>query len=562
MAKTRAFTYNNGNPIPENLQIGDLAFGFLNSTDSGSNYDDNPGGKKWWMGPDEENKYIIGKDVPSQNQPTQTPEGNIGSVEFWATTGENDTQFVNLTNTISGNSFTTAQESYGWLEENGYFTNYPYLGEQTSSLWTRIKVETDYNLYYDTTFARYVSSSDTLTIGNHGYRYVTFNNDGLSGGIYNYPANLITSGSLIQLENTSSYLLPGSGSRYKAQQIESTTIDYENSKLFARMGNLFTNTTSYLVKWDLNNNSIEDEAIIGDDKFSDPASLGYLHYESHNNRLYNFYYSSSLPHLQVYNASNLSHINEYTGSSFTLNGVYNGINSNPYNGEFIQVEGNRDPNRITILNFDNITSPIKTTISLEGYNWSWLNKIAKYTNWPIKNQAFQMRFDAQFPFSPIQKRYYIPGFQSETNYNNYDGKGNALLVIDAIDKSIVDVIYLGGVGDPDAYNEKGIFLSGPLGGVYDELRDYIWTINFDLKLVAVSCKTHQIVGEFEINPFYFPAELSGDGLIPNSYYVPWMSIDNNNQKIYYSYGNIANNPIFLASGLRTFDLTDAMNELP
>jgi hypothetical protein len=550
MAKTRAFTYNNGNPIPENLQIGDLAFGFLNSTDSGSNYDDNPGGKKWWMGPDEENKYIIGKDVPSQNQPTQTPEGNIGSVEFWATTGENDTQFINLTNIISGDSFTTTQEAYGWLEENGYFTNYPYLGEQTSSLWTRVRVETKNNNTYNTTFARYISSSDSLIMGNGYSDYVSFNNLGLKGNIYNFSSNNIISGSTISLDYTSSYILPGSSSRYKATEIYGTDIDYENNKLFARMGGLIGSTTAYLVKYNLDDNSIENEVTLGTNRFNDASETGFLHYESHNSRLYNFYYSSSIQHLQVYNSNDLSHINESTESGFDVSSN-DYVNSNPYNGEFLMIEPNITPNRVKIWNFDNITSPTQTTISLSGVNWSLHNEIERPLS--IGNLGTSMPFKCQFPFSPIQKRYYIPGFQSETNYNDYDGKGNAILVIDAIDKSIVDVIYLGGVGDPDAYSGKGVFLSGPLGGVYDELRDYIWTINFDLKLVVVSCKTHQIVGEFEINPFNFDVELSGNGSIPNSYNVPWLALDNKNKLLYAS---------TKLQAIRVFDLTDAMDELP
>ena len=128
MANTRPFAYNTGSQIPGNNQIGDLAYGTLNPVNGGPNYSGNPGGVKWWMGPDEDNRYIIGKDVPTMDHPTPVPEGDIGSVRFWGTADETDGEFLFWVNRIPGTqglpAFTDANDAYNWLIDNGYFTNY------------------------------------------------------------------------------------------------------------------------------------------------------------------------------------------------------------------------------------------------------------------------------------------------------------------------------------------------------------------------------------------------------------------------------------------------------
>lgn len=140
MANTRPFTYNNGSPISGTNQIGDLAYGDLNPVNGGPNYDNNPGGKKWWMGPDEDNRYIIGKDVPTMDHPTSTPEGNIGSVRFWGTDTESDTEFLFWVNRLPGRvglgPISDPSTAYSWLISNGYFTNYPTVFSEYGTFYT------------------------------------------------------------------------------------------------------------------------------------------------------------------------------------------------------------------------------------------------------------------------------------------------------------------------------------------------------------------------------------------------------------------------------------------
>jgi hypothetical protein len=140
MANTRPFAYNTGSSISGSNQIGDLAYGTLNPVNGGPNYDYNPGGVKWWMGPDEDGRYIIAKDVPAMNHPTQTPEGDIGSVRFWGTDTQSDTEFLYWFNRLPGRSGMTPisdpSAAYTWLNDNGYFTNYPTTFNEYGTFYT------------------------------------------------------------------------------------------------------------------------------------------------------------------------------------------------------------------------------------------------------------------------------------------------------------------------------------------------------------------------------------------------------------------------------------------
>ena len=66
MATTRPFAYNTGSTIDGTTQVGNIAIGV-----SDQDYSQNPGGVKWWMGPDEDLGYVIAHEVPAGDQPTQ-----------------------------------------------------------------------------------------------------------------------------------------------------------------------------------------------------------------------------------------------------------------------------------------------------------------------------------------------------------------------------------------------------------------------------------------------------------------------------------------------------------
>ena len=119
MATTRPFAYNTGSTITGTLQVGNLAIG-VDSLD----YSTNPGGVKWWNGPDEDLGYVITKPIPSGNQPN--PLGVPAYVAFNRSDSLTDESFLGLVNSLSltAHTFTNASNAKTWLNDNGYWTSW------------------------------------------------------------------------------------------------------------------------------------------------------------------------------------------------------------------------------------------------------------------------------------------------------------------------------------------------------------------------------------------------------------------------------------------------------
>lgn len=120
MAKCRPFAYNPGSQIPGTQKFGNLTVGSHDLTPDQS-------GVQWWNGPDEDLGYVIAETnvdgLGNPLQPTQIP--NVyGSVGFFRTDGKNTTAFINLTNAVSGQNFTTATQCKTWLESNNRWTSW------------------------------------------------------------------------------------------------------------------------------------------------------------------------------------------------------------------------------------------------------------------------------------------------------------------------------------------------------------------------------------------------------------------------------------------------------
>ena len=121
MATTRPFAYNTGSTIDGTTQIGNIAIGV-----SDQDYSQNPGGVKWWMGPDEELGYVIAHEVPPGNQPTEVEVD--ASLSFWRSTDLTDQSFIDLLNSIPITDglplFTNITDAQDWLTNNNHFTSY------------------------------------------------------------------------------------------------------------------------------------------------------------------------------------------------------------------------------------------------------------------------------------------------------------------------------------------------------------------------------------------------------------------------------------------------------
>ena len=71
MPTTRPFAYNTGSAINGTDQIGDLAIGV-----DPEDYSKDPGGVKWWNGPNEELGYVIAYSQSNGLHPTQEGASN------------------------------------------------------------------------------------------------------------------------------------------------------------------------------------------------------------------------------------------------------------------------------------------------------------------------------------------------------------------------------------------------------------------------------------------------------------------------------------------------------
>jgi hypothetical protein len=163
--KTRAFCRNTGSQITDTKQLGNLAI-----QDYWIRMDTNPGGKTWWNGPwDESKEFIICKEVPDENQPTPTPAGSVGSVQFFSTNNLAKTasgadiitsSFVNLVNIVEGTSYTEGYEAYQYLLTNNIWSN--FITESS----TQYKPSTDVFPPADSTSGFFNSTTDVYYFGS------------------------------------------------------------------------------------------------------------------------------------------------------------------------------------------------------------------------------------------------------------------------------------------------------------------------------------------------------------------------------------------------------------
>jgi hypothetical protein len=121
MATTRPFAYNTGTTIDGTIQIGNIAIGV-----SDQDYSQDPGGVKWWMGPDEELGYVIANQVPTGDHPTPVDEDSY--INFWRSTDLTEQSLLDLLNVLPITDglepFTNGSDAKTWLNNNGYFTTY------------------------------------------------------------------------------------------------------------------------------------------------------------------------------------------------------------------------------------------------------------------------------------------------------------------------------------------------------------------------------------------------------------------------------------------------------
>ena len=115
---TTPVAYNTGSTISGTAQFGNLAVGTTQQ-----DYSMDPGGVKWWMGPDDSTGYVIAVPVTGSNQPTPV-SGVSASVGFYSSSAKTDNSFNSLVNNVFSQSFTNASSASAWLTGNGYWNTY------------------------------------------------------------------------------------------------------------------------------------------------------------------------------------------------------------------------------------------------------------------------------------------------------------------------------------------------------------------------------------------------------------------------------------------------------
>ena len=131
MPTVTPIAYNTGASIPGTEQYGTLAVGT-----SAQDYGAFPGGYRFWATPDQDLGYVIAKPVPAGNQPN--PVAVPAYIGFSRTQSLDEGQFVDLANSLTGNSFTSGSQAKIWLESNGYWTSYSEPSIVTSGLFMEL----------------------------------------------------------------------------------------------------------------------------------------------------------------------------------------------------------------------------------------------------------------------------------------------------------------------------------------------------------------------------------------------------------------------------------------
>jgi hypothetical protein len=206
MATTRPFAFNTGSTISGATQIGNLAIGV-----AAQDYGADPGGVKWWMGPDEDLGYVIGVPVPELNQPT--PVGAIGGVQFWRSNVKTDAGFLNIVNTVARkkgqSTFTTNHNAFDWLDFSGFSTSY----QQQIAYYTFELNITPWMNYFNNVLSRDENISDGTTIIDDALKITMSPADSPLPRCYVTPGEGIFSGCTYQF-NFKYYIPTGSTCSY------------------------------------------------------------------------------------------------------------------------------------------------------------------------------------------------------------------------------------------------------------------------------------------------------------------------------------------------------------
>ena len=118
MATSRPFAYNTGSLLSGTTQVGNLAIGTTRTDFTPT------GGIQWWNGPDEDLGYIIAQPITGGTHPSPV-SGVTAFVSFFRSTSLTESSFIEISNRITNQVFTSGRQASSWLTANGYWNSYP-----------------------------------------------------------------------------------------------------------------------------------------------------------------------------------------------------------------------------------------------------------------------------------------------------------------------------------------------------------------------------------------------------------------------------------------------------
>lgn len=225
MAVTRPFAFNTGSLIPGTNQVGNLAIGV-----DAYDYSEQPGGVRWWNGPDESLGYVIAHETLSGNQPN--PLNIDAFLGFWRTDGMSENLFIILSEWISNKDndpqiFTTGDEAKIWLNNNGYWTSFGESPTPTTTTTTTTTGLTTGDYILQSIYSPAISNG-AIVFPNHNAGSVQFNPNLIGTAGYAIYINKFDSlggdmGSVLDL------LLGRNGTLKLTQGINSVTYSFTNT---------------------------------------------------------------------------------------------------------------------------------------------------------------------------------------------------------------------------------------------------------------------------------------------------------------------------------------------
>lgn len=478
----RAFTYNNGANIAKTLQYGNLAVEFAPLV-----FSENPGGKTWWMGPDESNRYIIAKDVPTEDWPT--PLGNIGNVRFWGST-KTDNAFISMSNALPArdgqSNFTDVTSAYSWLITNGYWTNItdspnlnipfqtrmteimspPYTGSEASAYRQDIEIgglyynSSDSKVYIDTSRQVYYADLSTLPSGNITYT----SSEGYPQNNSWVPDNEWYTDINIFWQDQATFSNP----EYDSRRFYQFAIDSTNNKLFTHNQPSFSVTDQKLYRFNLSTKVLEEQVDATNEL------RGYKSYDPTNDKLFvGNGWTTGKEYLMVVTGSDFTQPSQ----SLSLSGI--GRPCIPVTGDDITI------------------APINSTNSWMVVTNSSLSFVTQSAPSSVSStiRGFYQQSNLRAAYNPTDNKFYLYAWA-------YAGNKSKVIIIDGTDGSYEDIV--SAQDSSDAMNNV-VYASNL---VYDSNRGFVWGINTAKKVFALDCSNNTLVGE------WYPQGYSGTSYLP------------------------------------------------